>query len=76
MTAVFLYTYFNKKLIRNMVNVLTHNVRTLYANVRANGSCYTLLSEPGRATNYLQAELDTKATLRGYTVYVYLFKTE
>lgn len=64
MTAV--CTYFNKKLTNNMANVLTYNVRMLYVNVRANGSCYTVLSKPGRATIYLQADLDTKATLRGY----------
>jgi hypothetical protein len=58
-------TYFNKKLTNNMASVLTYNVRTLYVHVRANGSCYTVL-EPGRATNYLQADVDTTATLRGF----------
>jgi hypothetical protein len=40
---------------------------TLYVYVRANGTCYTVLLEPGRATSYLQADLDTTATLRGYS---------
>jgi len=59
-------TYFSTKLTNNMAIVLTHTVRMLFVNVLANGSCYTVLVELGRATNYLQADLDTTTTLRGY----------
>jgi len=58
-----------------MANILTYNVlRTPYVNVRANGSCYTVLLEQARATNYLQADFYTKQ--RFLDIYVYLFTIE
>ena len=64
--------YFSTKPTNNMASVLKCIVRTLYANVRANGSCYTVLLEQARATNYLQADVDTTATLRRYIrIFIY-----
>jgi hypothetical protein len=59
-------TYFGTKLTNNVAIVWTHTVRMIFVNVCANGSWYTVLVEPGRATNYLQADLDTTITLHGY----------